>query len=55
MQRRSFDDVESDLAKGWNSAKRQSRLTWDEAKQATRDAWHRVEKAIPGDFDRDGR
>jgi hypothetical protein len=30
------------------------RLTWDEAKLATRAAWHRVEGAMPGDFDRDG-
>jgi hypothetical protein len=55
MHGRSFDAVENDLERGWDSAKRQSRLSWNQAKQATRDAWHRVEKAIPGDFDRDGR
>jgi hypothetical protein len=32
-----------------------SSLTWEHAKDATRDAWHRVERAIPGDFDKDGR
>ena len=39
-----FEDVESDLGRDW-----------DRAKEATRDAWHRVERAIPGDADRDGR
>jgi hypothetical protein len=32
-----------------------SRLSWDQAKHASRAAWHRVERAIPGDLDRDGR
>jgi hypothetical protein len=32
-----------------------SRLSWDQAKSASRAAWHKVERAIPGDFDRDGR
>jgi hypothetical protein len=56
---RKFDDVESDLARDWNSAKGTSSLTWDRAKLATRDAFHRVsdsvERAIPGDSDRDGK
>jgi hypothetical protein len=30
-------------------------MQWDNAKGAVRDAWHRVERAIPGDFDKDGR
>jgi len=33
-------------------------LTWDNAKHASRDAWQRlsnmVERAVPGDSDRDG-
>ncbi|MES2714555.1 MAG: hypothetical protein V4795_02240 [Pseudomonadota bacterium] len=56
---RRADDVESDLAQGWDTAKGQSGLKWDEAKHATRDAWQRasdtVERAIPGDSDRDGK
>ena len=45
---RSFDDVESDMSRDW-----------DRAKHATRDAWNRlsdtVERATPGDSDRDGK
>ncbi len=56
---RSFDDVESDLSRDWQRAKGSSRLTWDNAKYATRDSWQRVsdtiERAIPGDSDRDGK
>ena len=50
-----FEDVESDLGRNWDRAKGRSRLGWERAKDATRDAWHRVERAIPGDADRDGR
>ena len=52
---RRFEDVENDLARKWDTAKGKSSLTWQQAKNATRDAWHRVERAVPGDFDRDGR
>lgn len=56
---RSFDDVESDLSRDWSTARGRSSLEWDRAKHAARDAWHRVsngvERAIPGDSDRDGR
>jgi hypothetical protein len=52
---RKFDEVESDLGRDWDRAKGRSRLGWENAKQATRDAWHRVERAMPGDADRDGR
>jgi hypothetical protein len=56
---RDWNDVESDLATGWDTAKGQSRLKWDDAKLATRDAWHRVkdnvERAVPGDSDGDGK
>jgi len=52
---RRFDDVENDLERGWDKVKGNSRLGWEKAKMATRDAWHRVERAIPGDADRDGR
>lgn len=56
---RSFDDVESDLSRDWNTQRGSSSLEWERAKHASRDAWHRVsnaaERAIPGDSDRDGR
>lgn len=56
---RKFDDVEGDLSSGWNSARGSSRLDWAQARGATRDAWQRVsdsvERAVPGDSDRDGK
>jgi len=56
---RRFDEVESDLERGWGDSRGTSRLTWERAKSATRDAWNRlsdsVERAIPGDSDRDGK
>jgi hypothetical protein len=50
-----YDDSERRLANEWESIKGTSRLTWAEAKHASRAAWDRVERAIPGDFDRDGK
>lgn len=52
---RKWDQVENDLEREWEEFKGESRLKWQEAKHATRDAWHRVERAIPGDADGDGR
>jgi hypothetical protein len=56
---RSFDEVEPDLSRDWSTTKGQSKLEWEHAKHATRDAWQRlserVERAVPGDSDRDGR
>ena len=52
---RSFDSVENDLRNDWEKTEYSARLGWDKAKEATRDAWHRVERAIPGDADNDGR
>ncbi len=56
---RSFDEAEFELARGWSGARGASTLTWDHAKDATREAWQRVsdtvERATPGDSDRDGR
>ncbi len=50
-----FEEVESDLQRDYETYRGDSDLGWDEAKHATRDAWHRVERAIPGDADGDGR
>lgn len=56
---RSFDEVESDLGRDWHASRANSSLEWEHAKHATRDAWHRlsdtVERAVPGDSDRDGK
>jgi hypothetical protein len=52
---RKFDDVESDLERGWEKTEHATKLGWEKAKHATRDAWHRIERVLPGDFDGDGR
>ena len=50
-----FDDIESDLGRDWNTHRGKSKLSWDHGKHAARAAWDRVERAMPGDFDRDGK
>ena len=56
---RMFEDVEPELSRDWERFKGTSRLTWNEAKYATRDSFQRVsdavERAVPGDSDRDGK
>lgn len=52
---RSFDEAENDLSAGWDKVKGNSRLGWDRAKHAAKDSWHKVERALPGDADGDGR
>ncbi len=56
---KTFDEVESDLSRDWDRVKGTSRLTWNEAKYATKDSFQRVsdaiERAVPGDSDRDGK
>lgn len=56
---RSYDDLEPDLSRSWESARGTSTLEWDRARHATRDAYQRlsdrVERAVPGDSDRDGK
>lgn len=58
-QGRTFDEVDADLSRDWGSKRDRSTLDWDRARPAARDAWdrlsNRVERAIPGDSDRDGR
>ena len=51
----TWDDAADSLEHGWDKAKTNSRLAWSEAKDAVRDGWHRVERAMPGDADGDGR
>ena len=52
---KKFEDAENDLERGWDKAKANSRLAWSDAKDAVRDGWHRVERALAGDADNDGR
>lgn len=52
---RRFEDMEVELESGWENAKGTSKLAWSKARSAVRDAWHRVEHAMPGDADKDGR
>lgn len=56
---RTFDEIESELGRDWHVRRGSSSLEWDRAKYATRDAWQRlsdaVERAAPGDSDRDGK
>lgn len=56
---RAFDEIERDLASDWDRVKGTSRLSWNEAKYATKDSFQRVsdaiERAVPGDSDRDGK
>ncbi len=54
-QDQSWDKAEAQLRSDWDTLKGKSRLTWEQARQASRDAWHRVERALPGDADGDGR
>jgi hypothetical protein len=56
---RDWNEVETDLARDWDRSRDRSALDWNHAKHATRDAWQRVkdrvERAVPGDADRDGK
>jgi len=51
---RRFDDVETDLRRDWESSHR-GESTWEKVKDSVRSGWHKVERALPGDADRDGR
>lgn len=54
-QGKTYDATENELRNDWDRVKGKSRLKWEEAKSATRAGWHRVERALPGDADGDGR
>ena len=51
----TFDQYEPAFRNDWDSVKGLSRLSWDEAKHAASAGWHRIERALPGDADGDGR
>ncbi len=52
---RSFDESERELSSDWDKTRGESRLAWEDAKGAVKAGWHRVERALPGDADGDGR
>ncbi|MBE9161885.1 MULTISPECIES: hypothetical protein [Microcoleaceae] len=52
---KSYSDIENDLQRDYETNRGKSNLQWEKAKHATRDAWDRVERAVPGDIDKDGR
>ena len=56
---RSFDDAEPELKRDWERVRGNSSLSWANARDASRDAWQRtsdaIERAIPGESDRDGQ
>lgn len=56
---RPFDELDDDMRRDWGTARGRSSLDWERAKPASRDAWQRlsdrVEHAVPGDSDRDGK
>ena len=43
---RSFDDVEADLSRDWETRRGSSSLEWDDARDASRDAWQRVSDRV---------
>lgn len=56
---RTFEQVEPELKRDWEKSRGSSHLSWDKARDASRDSWQRVsdaiERAVPGDSDRDGK
>ena len=55
----TFEEREPEMIRDWDRARGTSRLHWNDAKLAARDSWQRVsdavERAVPGDSDRDGK
>ena len=45
---RSFDEVEPDFERNWNSSRGSSRLAWNDAKYAARDAFDRARDSVAG-------
>ncbi|MDX2239152.1 MAG: YsnF/AvaK domain-containing protein [Leptolyngbyaceae cyanobacterium bins.302] len=48
---RTYDEVEPDLQRDYETHRGGAGLAWEKAKHATKDAWNRVENALPGDHD----
>jgi hypothetical protein len=52
---KSYSDVEPELRQNRERKRGRSRLDRERARMASRAAWDRVERALPGDADHDGR
>ena len=52
---RTFDEVERDIEAKYNQRRANTGMTWDKARSPARAAWDRIERALPGDADRDGK
>lgn len=52
---KTYDELEPDLQREYEANRGKSNLNWEKAKHATKAAWNKVERAIPGDIDKDGR
>ncbi len=52
---RTFEEVERDIEAEYNRRRTANGLSWDKARTPARAAWDRIERAMPGDADRDGR
>ena len=52
---RSWDEAEPELRREWEAQPTSRDLAWERARRASRDAWDRIERALPGDADGDGR
>ena len=46
---RTFDEIEAELERDWDSARGASRLSWGEASPAARDSFERVRNALERD------
>lgn len=46
---KTYDEIEPDLRRDYETRQGGAGLAWDKAKHAAKDAWHRVETALPGD------
>ena len=44
---RSYQEIESDLQRDWDTSRGSSRLDWDRARYASQDAWERVSSMSP--------
>lgn len=49
---RSFDEIEHDISRDWDSHRGRSNLTWERAKHAVREAYERAKHSLSGHHDR---
>lgn len=54
-QGKRYEEVEQDLKRDYEAGSNNAKLAWNDARHATRAAWDRLERAVPGDADRDGK